>query len=90
MRPGFGPAATTLYPVTWPLVLMPVLMLKPPPRSPRSGMPVTGFHRNAWTSLRDRIQTIADNGRLGWQNQTDYGKRIKAENRVGKVQAHPR
>lgn len=29
---------------------------------------------------RDRhIQTIAERGRLGWQRQTDYGKRSKAE-----------
>jgi hypothetical protein len=29
---------------------------------------------------RDRhIQSIAERGRLGWQRQTDYGKRSKAE-----------
>lgn len=29
---------------------------------------------------RDRhIQTIAERGRLGWQRQTEYGKRSKAE-----------
>jgi hypothetical protein len=29
---------------------------------------------------RDRdIQSIAENGRLGWQRETDYGKRSKAE-----------
>jgi hypothetical protein len=35
---------------------------------------------SAEPTQRDRhIQSIAENGRLGWQRETDYGKRSKAE-----------
>jgi hypothetical protein len=45
-----------------------------PPRSTAVPGPDTEL------TQRDRhIRSIADNGRLGWQRDTDYGKRSKAE-----------
>jgi transposase len=41
---------------------------------------VAGSAAGSEPSQRDRhIQSMADNGRLGWQKQTGYGKRAKAE-----------
>jgi hypothetical protein len=41
---------------------------------------VPGSSAGSEPSRRDRhIRTLSEQGRLGWQRQTDYGKRAKAE-----------